>query len=132
MVFSPKRLQAAIDEEVSTVNTEWRRVLNSTYTDRPLDPDAVPFVSLNAASAGVWCNGKRYGSSNVLFQQRTGGKAMEFTPAVMQEFWNEAARALGEYVLEHGYGQIVLTQDPLDADVKVANVRLNVYGKDIK
>ena len=53
---------------------------------------------------------------------------MDFSPAVMQEFWDKATKALGEYILEHGYGQIVLSTDPMDSGVKIANVRLNAYN----
>lgn len=128
MVFSPRRLEQAIDEEVQRVNLGWYKVLNSIYTDRPLDPDVTPFVSLHVTKAGIWCNGKKWGRSDVMFQQRSGGQAMDFSPAVMQEFWDEATKALGAYILEHGYGQIVLSTDPMDRSVKVANVRLNAYN----
>ena len=127
MVFSPRRLEQAIDEEVQRVNLGWHKVLNSTYTDRPLDPDVTPFVSRHVTKAGIWCNGKRWRRSDVMFQQRSGGQAMDFSPAVMQEFWDEATKALGAYILEHGYGQIVLSTDPMDSGVKIANVRLNAY-----
>ena len=110
------------------MNLGWHKVLNSTYTDRPLDPDVTPFVSLHVTKAGIWCNGKKWGRSDVIFQQRSGGQAMDFSPAVMQEFWDEATKALGAYILEHGYGQIVLSTDPMDSGVKIANVRLNAYN----
>lgn len=128
MVFSPRRLKQAIDEEVQRMNLEWHKVLNSIYTDRPLDPDVTPFVSRHVTKAGIWCNGKKWGRSDVMFQQRSGGQAMDFSPAVMQEFWDEATKALGAYILEHGYGQIVLSTDPMDSGVKIANVRLNAYN----
>lgn len=128
MVFSPRRLEQAIDEEVQKVNTEWHRVLNSTYTDRPLDSDVTPFVSLHVTKAGIWCDGKKWNRSDVMFQQRAVGAAVDFSPRIMQEFWDGATKALGAYILEHGYGQIVLSTDPMDKGVKIANVRLNVYN----
>lgn len=56
---------------------------------------------------------------------------MDFSPAVMQEFWGEVTKALGAYILEHGYGQVVLSTDPVDSGVKIANVRLNTYDPEM-
>lgn len=128
MVFRPQRLEQAISAEVEANSKEWQKYLKACHElDSSYDPNSQPFVSRDVMKGRLVFHSKSWNGSQVLFQQKTGGKSMEFTPQDMKMFWKEASCSLGEYLLEQGYGQIVLSEDSLDSDVRVANVRLNVF-----
>lgn len=130
MVFSPKRLQQAIDDGVAESNKGWRNILSGIYTDSPINPNTVPFISRHVVDLdGVWCNGRKWGHDTVVFKHRSDGTVKDFSLGLMQGFWDESVKALGSYILENGYGQMLLTEDPNDKGSKIVSVRLNVYNR---
>lgn len=130
MVFSPKRLQQAIGDGIAESNKSWRNILSGIYTDAPITPNTAPFISRHVVDLdGVWCNGRKWGHDTVVFKHRSDGAVTDFSLGLMQGFWDEAAKALGSYILENGYGQMLLTEDPNDKGSKIVSVCLNVYNR---